>query len=125
MKRPLLVFLAAVLPACDRAPKPATPPPSPKAESVLNVPSPTNVPPPVQAASYDDGFRAGDLAGAAAAKTRKAEKPKERPVLPDANELDVRALEAAGTDVTRAEKWQRGFVAGFKDGFTRQAEGRK
>ena len=121
MKRLLLITATLIFASCDRSPTPAPR----KEQSVLDIPSPTSAPPPVQASSYDDGYKAGDLAGEASAKAQRVSHPKERPVVPESNELDVLALEAAGTDVTRAEKWQRGFVAGFKDGFARVAEGRR
>jgi hypothetical protein len=120
MKKLLLVLVACALASCDRSPKPPTPK---KIESVNDIPLPTNVSPPVQANLYDEGYKTGDLAGDAAAKAQRA--PKHRPVLPSPEELDVLALQAAGTDTARGEKWQRGYVAGFKDGFARAAEGKR
>jgi hypothetical protein len=122
MKRFLLILVPFLALSCERAPKPVA---RPKIESVSDIKSPTHAPPPVQANSYDDGYKAGDLAGAAAAKTQKVTFPKKKPALPAAEALDVLALEAAGSDVARGQKWQRGYVAGFNDGFLREAEGKR
>jgi hypothetical protein len=115
-----LALLSAA--SCDRSPNSAPPP---KIESVNDIPTPTNVGPPVQAMSYDDGYKAGDLAGEAAVKSQRARAPKHRPAQPSGEEIDVLALETAGQDTTRGQKWQRGFAAGFKDGFVRAAEGKR
>src|SRR5205814_10005309 len=72
-----LALLSAV--SCDRSPNSAAPP---KIESVNDIPTPTNVGPPVQAMSYDDGYKAGDLAGEAAVKSQRARAPKHRPEQP-------------------------------------------
>ena len=56
---------------------------------------------------------------------RNAPVLRKRPALPPAPELDVLALDAAGFDTTRGQKWQRGYVAGFKDGFLRESEGKR
>jgi hypothetical protein len=117
-----MIPLVAVI-ACDRRPPSA--PPAPKIESVADIPTPRNVSPPVQAKSYDDGYKTGDIAGETAAREQRARAPKQRPALPRSDEVDVIALHAAGTDSARGKKWQRGFVAGFRDGFLRAAEGKR
>ena len=122
MKRHFLLLAPLALVSCDRAEKSA---PQKKVESVSDIQPPKNVGPPVQANSYDDGYKAGDLAGLAAAKAQKENAPKTKPALPAAQELDVLALQAAGTDLARGQKWQRGYAAGFQDGFVREAEGRR
>ena len=122
MKKLCLLSVLFAFVSCDRE-KPATPLSGPKIQSVSEIPVPKNVGPPVQAKPYDDGYKAGDLAGAAAAKSAKAQAPKKRSVSPTPEALDVLALEAAGTDPERAQKWQRGYAAGYHDGFLREAEG--
>src|SRR5678816_4584667 len=83
-----LALLSAV--SCERSPRPSPPP---KIESVNDIPTPTNVGPPVQAMSYDDGYKSGDLAGETAVKHQRARAPKHRPDQPSAEEIDVLALE--------------------------------
>lgn len=118
----LVAFLALVLAGCDRSPKPGPPP---KIESVNDIPVPRNVGPPVQANLYDQGYKLGDLDGEVAAKALKASKPKHKPTVPADEELDVVALKAAGTNAERGEKWQRGYAAGYREGFVRIAEGKR
>ena len=74
---------------------------------------------------FEGGYDVGVIAGETAAKVRDPAHPKERPKLPAEDELGVLALDAAGADPKRAEKWQRGFVSGFKDGFARIADRKK
>ena len=122
--RTVLVILSALAfcAGCERSPKPGPPP---KIESVHDIPLPKNVGPPVQANLYDQGYKTGDLDGEVAAKSLKASAPKQRPTLPTDEELDVLALKAAGTNNERGEKWQRGYAAGYKEGFIRIAEGKR
>ena len=112
-----LVLLAG----CDRS----QPPPPPKPTGISDIESPKTSTPPVQALSYDDGYKSGDAAGDAAARAFRADHPKQAAALPFENELDVVVLQAAGTDITRGQKWQRGFAAGYRDGFQRIAEGKR
>jgi len=79
----------------------------------------------VLTAPYDAGYRAGDLAGEAAAKAFREANPRQKLIPPTANEEAVLALEAAGNDPERGPKWQRGYAAGYRDGFMRAAEGKK
>ena len=122
MKSFLSILAVLALAACHREAKPVPPR---KVESINDIPLPKNVSPPVQAKSYDEGYKAGDLAGEAFAKAEHARAPKRRPELPANEQLDVLALEAAGTDTEKGQKWQRGFVAGYRDGFVRVAEGKR
>jgi hypothetical protein len=123
MKTVALLITLWLVAGCHRSPVPApVPPASPKPESVNVIPSPKNVPPPVQALSYDSGYQAGDAAGFAAAKNIRAQHPKHPLTAPSQEELDVAALQAAGSDATRAQKWQRGYADGYRDGFQSVAE---
>ena len=118
----ILLAFAGILAGCDRSEKPKPPP---KIESVNDIPVPKNVGPPVQANLYDQGYKTGDLDGEVAAKSLKAGAPKHKPTLPTNEELDVLALKAAGTNTERGEKWQRGYAAGYREGFVRIAEGKR
>ena len=122
MKHIALFSLATLLIACE---KPKPPAPQKKIESFADIETPRNAPPPVETKPFEGGYDAGVIAGEAAAKVRDPAHPKERPKLPAEDELGVLALDAAGADPKRAEKWQRGFVSGFKDGFARIADRKK
>ena len=125
--RSALQALRALLPAlalaaCERTPAPA---PLPGPNGVDAIPVPKTSSPPVLTAPYDAGYRAGDLAGEAAVKALREANPRQKPTPPTANEETVLALKAAGNDPERGAKWQRGYAAGYRDGFTRAAEGKK
>ena len=122
MKRIAFLIFATLLTACD---KPKSPLPQKKIESVADIETPRDAPPPVETKPFENGYDDGVIAGEAAAKVRDAAHPKARPKLPAEDELSVLALDAAGADATRAEKWQRGFVSGFKDGFAHIADRKK
>ena len=122
MKHIAFLIFATLLIACE---KPKSPTPQKKIESVADIESPRDAPPPVETKPFENGYDAGVTAGEAAAKVRDPAHPKERPKLPTEDELSVLALDAAGADTTRAEKWQRGFVSGFKDGFAHIASKKK
>lgn len=122
MKHIALLISATLLAACE---KPAPPAPQKKVESIADIEKPRDAPPPVETKPFEEGYDAGVAAGEAAAKVRDPAHPKVRPKLPAENELSVLALDAAGADPARAQKWQRGFVSGFKDSFARIAEGKK
>ena len=91
-----------------------------KAVSAADLKPPENVPPPVETQPYEDGFASGITAGELAGKTRVA---RTAPKLPKDSDIDVLALDAAGADPDRGQKWQRGFVSGYRDGFSRTAKG--
>lgn len=120
MKR-LLLCVAVLLGGCDRKPAPA----QPKAEGISDIQSPTTSAPPVQTALYEAGYQAGDLAGESAVKERRAGPSKDKLLAPTPDELAVLALSAAADHPTRAEKWQRGYAAGYRDGFLRAAQGKR
>ena len=106
---------------CDKpAPPPPPPPPDAKLPGVNDIESPRNDAPIVDAASYDHGYDAGSDAGEKAARKLPL-----RSKVPTQEETTVLALEAAGSDATRAERWQRGYATGYRDGFSRITTGRK
>lgn len=122
MKPIAFLLLSALLIACD---KPKPPPATKNAETAADIETPRNVPPPVETKPFEAGYDAGEIAGEAAAKSHNPAHPRARPKLPAEDELAVLALDAAGADPGHGEKWQRGFVSGFKDGFARIADKKK
>lgn len=90
-------------PAAPSTPKPG-PPPVVKAPPVLTRP-------------YEEGYAAGFVAGKADGKPRAD--------LPEEDQVDIRATEAAGSHPDRNLKWQRGWASGYMDGFRKSSEGRK
>ncbi len=122
MKHIAILILPALLIACD---KPKPPPAIKKTETVSDIETPRNVPPAVETKPFETGYDAGEVAGEAAAKAHDPAHPKARPKLPTEDELGVLALDAAGADPGHGEKWQRGFISGFKDGFARIADKKK
>jgi hypothetical protein len=122
MKTAILFATAILFSACSES-KPAAQQ-QPRIESVADIPVPENVPPPVEALAYDDGYKTGYAAGETSAKALMTPKPRTKPARPSDDELAVYALDAAGTDEKRGQKWQRGFAAGFKDAFVSIVEGK-
>lgn len=121
MKRLVTLAMVISIAACSKT----TPPEPPKPEGMSEIKSPTTSLPPVQALSYDVGYQSGDIAGEAAARTARAQHPKQTLATSTDAERDVLALQAAGADVTRGQKWQRGYADGFRDGFERVTEGKR
>lgn len=114
MKRLLIVCVAGIAgwlsngceqrnPSAPATPKPG-PPPVVKVAPVLTRP-------------YEDGYAAGLEAGKADGKPRAK--------LPPEEEIDIRSVEAAGAHEDRGLKWQRGWSAGYMDGFRQVSEGKK
>jgi flagellar biosynthesis/type III secretory pathway protein FliH len=95
-----------LLAACHEEPPPekAAPPP------VVHVP-------PVETRPFEDGYNAGYELG----QRRSAHAAK----IPTDAEVAQLAHEQAGTAPERTEKWQRGFVEGYLDGFRKVAQGEK
>lgn len=116
----ILATAAAIgLVACDEK-KPVEKVPPAKIISAVDLKPPANVPPPVETQPYEDGFAAGTNAGEIAGKIKPARGPAK---LPTPEEIEVIALETAGANPDRGPKWQRGFVSGYRDGFSRTAKG--
>lgn len=113
-------FLAASLIVAGCGEKKVKPAPQPQFTSAADIKVPENVPPPVETQPFEDGFAAGTKAGEAAGRVRAGHAPRK---LPPDSELEVLALEVAGTNLDRGPKWQRGFVSGYRDGFERVAKG--
>ena len=113
-------FLAAALVAAGCGEKKVKPVPQPHFTSAADLKVPENVPPPVETQPFEDGFAAGTKAGETAGRVRAGHAPRK---LPPDSELEVLALEVAGTNLDRGPKWQRGFVSGYREGFERVAKG--
>jgi|GEM_PF-2142549 len=112
--------VALLLTACEKTPPPPPPSPDSNLPSVNDIESPKADAPVIDAASYDKGYDAGMDAGEAAARKLP---PRSR--APTAEDAKVVALEAAGSDATRAEQWQKGFSSGYREGFSRISTGKK
>jgi hypothetical protein len=125
MKPTVAIFCALALVSCKKAEPPQPSPKEPAGIEAIESPKATATSPPVQTHTYDTGFQLGDAAGEAAAKLQKANHPKAKPILPSEEELDVLALTAAGADPEKNQRWQRGYAAGFRDGFQRIADGKR
>jgi hypothetical protein len=125
MRKFIPALAAILLAACDDAKPTATPRSPQRIESVADIPTPENVPPPVEALAYDEAYKLGSAAGESAAKAELRPRSKTKPKAPTDDELAVLALDAAGADPKRGQKWQRGFAAGFRDGFASVVEGRR
>ena len=97
----LLLLLCLGLAACGKK----TPP-----KPIVHVPI-------VETHPFDDGYNAGYAAGKEAAHPR-APLPKDGDVLALADEEGARAPD-------RNEKWRRGFIEGYTDGFRRISTGSK
>ncbi len=94
-------LLAAVLMACE---KPVPPKP------VVHVPI-------VETHPFDEGYRAGFEFGKAASAPRSP--------MPSTAEVAVVAGVEASGDPGRNEKWRRGFIEGYTDGFRKISTGQK
>ena len=110
MKPPLLAALALLpLAACEKKPG--------RESAITDIKPPVVHQAPVETMPYDDGFTTGMALGRAAASPRAE--------LPERDRVAVLAEEKAGDDKRRAEKWQRGFVDGYLDGYRQIAQGLK
>ena len=109
MRRFLLIgvwFGALTFAGCDKppvAPKPAPPPVVRQA--------------PVETHPFEDGYNAGYTQG----QGRAARGAK----IPPAADVEPLAREQAGDAPERTERWQRGFVEGYLDGFRKVVTGQK
>ena len=121
--RKLIPAIAAILllASCGekKSPQPKEPP---QLISANDLKPPENAPPPVETQPFEDGFRDGQTAGELAGKKRV---PNAKRKVPEQQELEVLALEAAGANPERGAKWQRGFVSGFVAGFEFVTTGRR
>ena len=125
MKSSLALVCALLLVSCKKPEPPSPPPKEPAGIEAIESPKATATSPPVQTHTYDTGYQLGDAAGEAAARLQKANHPKARAILPADEDLDILALAAAGADPEKNQRWQRGYVAGFRDGFQRIADGKR
>ena len=100
------IVAALVFAGCDK----------PAAET-KTVPPPVVRQAPVETHPFEDGYNAG-YARALGRATRDAKIPKPADVEP-------LAREQAGDAPERTERWQRGFVEGYSDGFRKVVTGQK
>jgi len=110
------VGLAVLLVGCE---KPGTSPVAAPTEPTERT-EPATSPPvviPVETRPFEDGYNVGYEAGTGAAK------PKAQ--IPPASAVEPLAREAAGREEGRTERWQRGFVEGYIDGFRKVVTGQK
>jgi hypothetical protein len=109
--RPIAVSLAFVaIVGCDRSDKPEPMKPD-------KLPPPVVRQAPVETLPYEDGYELGYKLGEAAAKPRAE--------LPDAEAIEAIAEENATGETRRADKWKRGFAAGYLAGYRRVALNQK
>lgn len=106
------VLLAVLLPGCE---KPADRP-------VVAAPEEVEPPPPVrlipvETHPFEEGYAAGYEAGTGAARPKAP--------IPTTASVEPLAREAAGGEEGRTERWQRGFVEGYQDGFRKVVTGQK
>lgn len=103
--------LVALLPGCGKAPEVAGIPeakaPPPPAARVV----------PVETHPFEDGYETGYAQGLGTGRVGA-----KMPPVAAAEEL---ARAAAGQDAERTERWQRGFVDGYLDGFRKVVTGQK
>ncbi len=78
---------------------------------------------PVETHPFEDGYDAGYALGLSKA-TLEAKAPKP-PEVPKPAEIEPLAREQAGEVPARTERWQRGFVEGYLDGFRKVVTGQK
>lgn len=111
------LFLAALsLAACEKAPVSSVAPPMPDAPA-FPAKQPVAAAPPVQTVPYEDGYNQGYERGQADGKPRAK--------VPPESEIAPKAVEAAGSDPDRNEKWRNGWTSGYLDGFRKTAVGAK
>ena len=108
MKMLFWVVVVALLSlvGCDKPPAAAKPAPPPVVRQA-----------PVETHPFEDGYNAGFAQGQGRA-VRGAKIPKPADVEP-------LAREQAGEVPERSERWQRGFVEGYLDGFRKVVTGQK
>ena len=109
MKAPACGLIAAlVFVGCDKAKdQPAAP----------AAPPPVVRQAPVETHPFEDGYNAGFIAAQNRA-TRGAK-------IPPPADVEPLAREQAGEIPERTERWQRGFVEGYLDGFRKVVTGQK
>lgn len=107
------VGLAILLAGCD---KPGTGAVAESAERA-EPPTPPPVVIPVETHPFEDGYKVGYEAGTGAGKPKAP--------IPPTSAVEPLAREAAGREEGRTERWQRGFVEGYIDGFRKVVTGQK
>ncbi|MCE9611886.1 MAG: hypothetical protein K8R23_16940 [Chthoniobacter sp.] len=110
------VGLAILLAGCE---KPGTGPGagSPESAERAEPPTPPPVVIPVETHPFEDGYNVGYEAGTGAGKPKAP--------IPPTSAVESLAREAAAHGEGRTERWQRGFVEGYIDGFRKVVTGQK
>ena len=112
-----LALLAVLLAGCGKPPEVAPSPEAvPKPEAKAERPPPVRLVP-VETRPFEEGYEAGYARGLGAGKVGAKVPP------PSAADEIARAEVAQGED--RTERWQRGFVDGYLDGFRKVVTGQK
>ena len=112
-----LILLAALLPGCRKVPVAAPEPPSvPATEARAEEPARLPVVP-VETRPFEEGYEAGYAKGQAEGKVGAK--------VPPASAAGEIARAEAGDNADRTERWQRGFVDGYLDGFRKVVTGQK
>ena len=112
-----LALLAVLLAGCGKPPEVAPSPEAvPKPEAKAERPPPVRLVP-VETRPFEEGYEAGYARGLGAGKVGAKVPPT------SAAEEIARAEVAQGED--RTERWQRGFVDGYLDGFRKVVTGQK
>lgn len=118
-----LALLAALLAGCGPAPEVAPAPEAvPQPENVAVPEAKMDPPPaarlvPVETRPFEEGYEAGYTKGLGAGKVGAK--------LPPTSAAEEIARAEAGQDAARTERWQRGFVDGYLDGFRKVVTGQK
>lgn len=102
------IAVAGALAACDQPDVP---------KDLRAEPPPVVRMAPVETHPFEDGYNAGYELGL------KRATPGAK--IPEAGEVEPLAREQAGTAPERTERWQRGFVGGYLDGFRKVVTGQK
>lgn len=114
MKRIILLLTIGALTACDRPPPTADRVPSADKSGSFPDKPPVVDAAPVDAKSYEAGFKLGYTAGMATARPRD--------VVPEHAAAVRLAEEVAGSDPARNQKWREGWANGYIEGFRARAQ---
>lgn len=119
-RRTGLTLLAVLLAGCGKVPEAAPPPQTLPPPEVPPVPEARaeRVPViPVETRPFEEGYEAGYAKGLGAGKVGAK--------MPPASAVEEIAKGEAGEDAARTERWQRGFVEGYLDGFRKVVTGQR
>ena len=118
MKRRLgLALLAAAVAGCGKTPEAVPRPERVAVPEVKAEPPPAVRVVPVETRPFEEGYEAGYAKGLGAGKVGAK--------MPPTSAAEEIARAEAGLDAERTERWQRGFVDGYLDGFRKVVTGQK